>query len=381
MKNFVPKTFVSIEGDKFHINGTPTLKNRSFNGVSIEGLLMNSRMANAVFDDENEFTKHLWAYPDTGEWDPERNTNELISMMPIYASNGLVCICINLQGASPVGYYRSDKKNLQDLMEKIHSQYPDVTEKEVWQGLPGIESQPWNSGGFKSNGNLKSKFMARAAKIIEKADSLNMIVCLGFFYFGQDERLRDSKAVKRALHNATQWVLEKNYRNVIVEINNECDSPKYEHSVLRAEKVHELIVEVSKIQKDNNKLLVGTSFTRRMPPTDKVIDTSDFILLHGNGMNNPSEIRERIIITRESSYFRGQPILFNEDDHFDFENSSNNTVSALTERTGWGFFDPGPGAGGYPAYSDYVFGYQNIPINWTINTPRKKSFFQFLSKL
>jgi hypothetical protein len=116
-----------------------------------------------------------------------------------------------------------------------------------------------------------------------------------------------------------------------------------------------------------------------MVPTDAVIAASDFVLLHGNGMHDPAEITKRVIDTRASASYRGQPIFFNEDDHFEFENETNNFAAALEQRAGWGFFDPGPGSGGTAAYGDYVVGYQNPPINWTINTARKESFFWFLS--
>ena len=53
-------------------------------------------------------------------------------------------------------------------------------------------------------------------------------------------------------------------------------------------------------------------------------------------------------------------------------------VFALSGRAGWGYFDPGQGAGGRIAFGDYVEGYQNPPINWGINTARKTAFFETL---
>ena len=100
-------TKVSIEGDKWLIDGVPTHRGREYRGASIEGLLMNSRMANGLFDDDNPYTRHLWSYPDTHEWDPDRNTDELIQMLPVYRSHGLDAICVNLQGASPLGFESS----------------------------------------------------------------------------------------------------------------------------------------------------------------------------------------------------------------------------------------------------------------------------------
>jgi hypothetical protein len=378
---FNPSTEISIEGDKFLVNGIPTNEKVTFRGISIEGLMMNSRMANAVFDDDNEFTRHLWAYTDNEKWDADRNTNELVEMLPTYMSKGLSCINVNLQGASPLGYYKSNPDGLSDLMTRIQAKFPDAIEPEVWKGLPDTRSQPWDSGAFTEKGQLKPAFMARAAKVIEAADEIGMIVCLGLFYFGQDERISDEKSVKTAVEEATNWVLTRGYTNVLLEINNESDVPLYEHEILCPDRVHELIELAKSISKDGARLLVSTSFTRRMIPPEKVIKSSDFILLHGNGMHDPVEITKRVQETRNATSYKGQPIFFNEDDHFEFEDESNNLVAALEQRAGWGFFDPGPGAGGTAAYGNYVDGYQNPPINWTINTPRKESFFWMLSKL
>src|SRR5471032_2177621 len=67
------KTSVSIQGNRFLINGQPTYPGRSYNGKKIEGLLFTSRMANAIIDDHNRETRGVWAYADS-PWDPERNT-------------------------------------------------------------------------------------------------------------------------------------------------------------------------------------------------------------------------------------------------------------------------------------------------------------------
>ncbi|MEY8528378.1 hypothetical protein [Bacteroides xylanisolvens] len=85
------KTVVSIKGDKICINGTETFKGKTWRGYSIEGLLPNSRMANAVFDDETDSTRYKWVYPDTKKWDAERNTNEFIEQLPIYRKKRTSC--------------------------------------------------------------------------------------------------------------------------------------------------------------------------------------------------------------------------------------------------------------------------------------------------
>ena len=98
------QTEVSIAGAGFLINGKPTYAGRTWKGHKIEGLLFNSRMVQGIFDDLNPETRSRWAYPDTGRWDPERNTREFLAAMPEWRRHGLLCVVVNLQGGSPRGY-------------------------------------------------------------------------------------------------------------------------------------------------------------------------------------------------------------------------------------------------------------------------------------
>ena len=47
---------VTIRGEDFLFDGQPTLAGRTWNGLRLEGLLPNSRMVQAVFDDLNPAT-------------------------------------------------------------------------------------------------------------------------------------------------------------------------------------------------------------------------------------------------------------------------------------------------------------------------------------
>src|SRR4051794_23807702 len=62
------KTVVSIDGNAFRINGELTYKGRSFAGKRVEGLLLNSRMVQGIFDDLNPATRAMWKYPDGKEF-------------------------------------------------------------------------------------------------------------------------------------------------------------------------------------------------------------------------------------------------------------------------------------------------------------------------
>ncbi len=374
-------TTVEIAGADWLIDGRPTFEGREWRGVRVAGLLLNSRMANGLFDDLNPLTRGLWAYPDTGLWDGERNTRELVATLPDYRARGLVAIGLNLQGAAPGGYYRWDPASVAALLARIEADNPGVSVADVWSGLESPRSQPWDSGAFEPDGGLRPPFVSRAERVIAAADRLGMVVCLGLFYFGQDERLRDEAAVVAALDGACDWLLGLPHENVVVEVNNEADIPLYEHSVLTVDNVHTLIARAKSHRRGARRLLVGTSVSGRRAPTAAIVHESDFALLHGNGLDRPEAVPARVAETRALSTWRGQPVLFNEDDHFDFDRPRNNFAAALAAGAGWGYFDPGAGAGGRTAWGNYRDGYQNPPIDWRISTPRKRAFFAALARV
>lgn len=371
-----PRTLVEIEGEAWLINGKPTYAGRTFRGMKLDGLLLNSRMVQGVFDDENPATRPLWRYPDTGAWDPERNTAEFVRAMPEWRAHGLIAVTLNLQGGCPLGYYRPAI-----VKQLLSTRGITADEKEVWRGLPGPDSQPWSSSAFTPEGRLKAGYTSRLERILDAADVLGMVVILGLFYFGQDERLLDEAAVTRAVDEACGWVLDGGHRNVVIEVANECDVPRYEHSVLMPARIHELILRAQSHSADGRRLRVGTSYRGGSIPGDAVAAASDFLLLHGNGVSDPGRIAAMVDEARALKGYRPMPVLFNEDDHFDFDRPVNNFTAALSRRAGWGYFDPGEGAGGKPAFGDYREGYQNVPVNWAINTPRKQAFFQFLREM
>ncbi|MFN8514030.1 MAG: hypothetical protein U0232_13745 [Thermomicrobiales bacterium] len=351
-------TSVEIRGEDFWIDGRPTYAGRSWRGQRIEGLLFNSRMVQAAFDDENPETRGRWAYPDTGEWDPERNLAEFLAMLPEYRRHGLLAVTVNLQGGSPEGY---------------------------------SQEQPWDNGAFEADGSLRPAHLDRLRRILDRLDELGMVAIIGLFYFGQDERLRDEAAVVRGVENAVGWLLEGGWRNVILEVNNESDVPLYQHEILQPQRVHELIALAKGIEREGRRLLVGTSFVGvpYFRPTqdgegvlpDAVAAISDYLLLHGNAAHDPAQIEGLIRGARALPSYRPMPVVFNEDDHFAFDQPRNNMLVATEHRASWGYFDPGPGTMSGGARSDYREGYQLVPVNWGINTERKRGFFRLLGEI
>jgi len=336
------KTVVGIDRDRFSINGRPTYAGRSWRGMRIEGLLMNSRMVQGIFDDLNPETRNLWAYPDTRTWDPERNTREFIAAMPEWRRHGLLAFTINLQGGSPQGY---------------------------------SQDQPWHNSAFNGDGSLRPDYMRRLERILDRADELGMVAIVGYFYFGQDQRLDNDAAVQRAVREATSWLLKKGYRNILVEIANECDNRKYEQPLIQAPRVHELIALAQSISLEGRKYPVSVSFNGGTVPHPNVVSAADFLLLHGNGVKDPERIGAIVRETRKVPGYRGVPVLFNEDDHFDFDRPRNNFVAAVSEYASWGYFDFRMAKEGFDE------GYQSVPVNWGISSERKRGFFGLVKEM
>ncbi len=334
-------TTVSIDGEKFYINGEPTYGGRQWNEHQIEGLLLNSRMVQGIFDDLNPDTVHQWAYADTGEWDADRNTTEFIEAMPLWLAHGVTALTLNLQGGSPYGY---------------------------------SQAQPWVNSAIEADGSLRSDYLVRLERILDCADELGMVVILGIFYFGQEKVLNDEQAIINAVDNTIAWLFEKDYRNVLVEINNECNV-RYQQPILQPERVHELIIRAKSHTQDGRRFLVSTSYGGNTVARANVVQHSDFVLLHGNGVTDPNRIAEMVRQVRVVHGYEPKPILFNEDDHFDFDKSYNNFVAAITEYASWGFFD-------YRMEGEtYDDGYQSVPVNWGISSDRKRGFFDLAKKI
>jgi hypothetical protein len=260
--------------------------------------------------------------------------------MPSWYEHGLRAFTLNLQGGSPLGY----------------------------------GNRPWVNSTFDARGELRPEYLERVTRILERADELGMVVILGLFYFGQDQNLVDEAAVLRGVDHVLDWLFEKGYRNVLIEVNNEADVDAYDHAVLRWDRVHELIRRI-RARENGYRFLVGTSFGGGALPTPDVVRWSDFILLHGNGVDDPVHIAEMVESVREMKGYRPMPVLFNEDDHYGFDQPQNNMVAAIQAFASWGYFDYR--RDGEP----FEDGFQSVPVDWTISSERKKAFFHLLRQI
>ena len=105
------------------------------------------------------------------------------------------------------------------------------------------------------------------------------------------------------------------------------------------------------------------------------MSVADFLLLHGNGVKTTDQIGRMVTETRQVRGYRSVPILFNEDDHFDFDKPRNNFIEAVSQYASWGLFDYRMKGEGFDD------GYQSVPVNWGISSERKRQFFSLLKEM
>jgi hypothetical protein len=340
-------TTIAIDGEDFRINGKLTYPGRRFDGHRVEGLLMNSRMVQAIFDDECPETRCAWVYPDTSTWDPERNVREFCAALPEYYRHGLLGITVGLQGGGAI--YTSP----------IYEHYVNTA--------------------FRPDGSLKPSYLDRLLRVIQAADAIGMVVIVNYFYWRQ-ERFDNDAAVVRATETITQWLLATGYRNLLVDVKNEI----MEGDGLTKSRGVGRLVDIAKAQTlGGRRLLVGTSthpFNNLAGGdwTEKV----DFLMPHGNDAF-PDQWRKELRHIRETEYFRRNPRpICCTDDSVDVRNLN----VCLEEHCSWGYYDQGYGCAQKQAKHDWTMhprekdlaslsGFQTIPVNWSINTDHKRAFF------
>jgi hypothetical protein len=356
-------TVVGIRGPFFTINGHLTYtKEAGFPNAdpNLVGTLLNVRAVQALFDDANypkQGSKQnpyktaglmgdvSWDYPDTRKWAPERNTREFIAELPGWRSTGLLAFTVNLQGGAPTdGHF----------------------------GVGDEVLQSHDDSGFDPQGNLKPAYAGRLQRVIEEADKLGMVVIVGYFYQGTNQRILadpEDRYAKEAIRQASLFLKNLPNRNILIEIVNETNPQSYEHPIMQPDGILDAVLLAQKTVE--HQIPVSFSWPGPIPqaagrPIDSAILAADFILFHTNHQT-PEDVHQNIFNAhRWAGYNR--PLLINEDGV-----SPMNLHAAVQDRVGWGFYDQG--------WNNYLDGFQSPPTNWGISTPVKWMFFEQVARL
>jgi hypothetical protein len=353
-------THITIHANEFWIDGQPTYAGRTFDGHSVQGLLFNVRAVQALFDDANPVTREHWRYPDTGEWDPDRNTAEFCAALPVWRDHGVLGFTLNMQGGGAI--YR-----------------PEVYDH-------------YDNNGFTPAGELKSAYADRLARILARADELGMVAIVGLFYWKHVQKLADEAAVWRAADNTLDFLTASGRRNLLIELANETDIPGFGYPIFQPDQAHRMIDD---LRRRYPHFLYSTSQVGANPesgrglPPPSLVEAADYVLIHGNGAD-PQRLARAIQQVQTMPAFQRapKPLIINEDSP-----GIPNLEVAWRNYVSWGYYDQGYGSGWskdlwVPFHTqerepthESLSGFQTPPVNWGINTAHKQAFFQRVAEL
>ena len=227
LNHFRPQTTISLTAGRWHMNGKIT-----YPGARAEGLLMNVRMANAVFEDLNRL-----------EIPPAEITGRFLARLPEYVSSGVRAFTIGLQG-----------------------------------GYPGYKGAV--NSAFEPDGSLRDSYLERVGRVIEACDRLGAAVILNCYYQLQTGVLQDDAAVHNGIRQAVRWLRQKAYTNVLLEVANEFGQEGFSHASLR--EAAGMVELIHLAQREAPGLLVSASRQGELGDTPQVWQASDFVLIHLN---------------------------------------------------------------------------------------------------
>lgn len=285
------RTKISIEENRWLINGQPVNK-----GSSAEGLLMNVRMVNAVFEDTGPARINL-----APGFDPEKNTGRFVAQVPDYVAHGVRGFTISLQGGSP-----------------------------KYEGA--INS------AFNANGDLRASYMDRVEEVVRVAESHRAVIILSCFYQRQhshERALKGKQAMLDAVANVAKWILDKKFVNVVLEISNEYAHGGYSEwrdgEWLKSVAGQMELIRHAKATAPD--LLVSTSGMGNGMIPEAIARASDYITIHFNN-TALEDIPERI----KQSLTYGKPVICNEDDKIG-ETGAEAARLSVVAGAGWGLMD------------------------------------------
>ncbi|MCY4595834.1 MAG: hypothetical protein OXC19_13695 [Bryobacterales bacterium] len=249
--------------DRFYVRGGPTSSwGLTYGGGSfkrnVRGSLALVRVPHAIFDDE-------WLRE--RQFDPDRNTDRLIEQLDLYRRHGVGGLVVSLQGGDP-GY--SAEAN-------------GVTRgrsADLGEGAGALVS------AYEPDGSLKPAWLDRLDRLIGATNSRGMVVCLVLFQQDQDEALESPEAILAAARNVARHLIERDARNVIIDLADAWDEPqgRWDHRRFVPRYVEHLIRTVREEFQDSDFTPpIGASSGSGMLYPLSLAQLCDVVLLQGDG--------------------------------------------------------------------------------------------------
>ncbi|MFI3257191.1 MAG: hypothetical protein R3Y36_02710, partial [Spirochaetales bacterium] len=289
------KTVISIEGENFLINSEKVYSDIESSNPECHGLLFNARFIQGIFDDAKDASKY--SRFGVKKWNADENTDALIRSLPQWYAYGLRAFTVGFQGGGPC--FTVDSRT--------------------------INNNPFGTDGSEINDDYKN----RMHRLITAADKIGMVVIVSFLYGHQARRLENGLAVRKAVINASRFLKQNAYTNVLIEVANEMDVPEFDvHKIVQEPEGMASLIDLARVESGG--MLVSCS-GKGGSLEKEVADASDFILIHGNEL---SRQRYYSLIKQAKKIGNGKPIICNED-----SSSIGQLKVSQNTHTSWGYYN------------------------------------------
>ena len=251
------------KSDRFYVRGSEGSSwQLTYSGAAYRrqarGKLMLVRLAQSLFDDERL---------EGQAFDPDRNTQHVIDALDFYKQHGILAISAGLQGDNP----RYDEQ-VNGVSGNGPAKFGDKKGALV--------------SAFRSDGSLKPEWLNRLERLLTAANERGMVVCLIYFHPGQDRIFESPNGIAAAAKNITDWLIKKNFRNVVINVADEwdLDGHSWDHARFIPENIDRFVELIrERFNHADYTLPIGASSSGKMSYPDSLAQVCDVVLLHGNG--------------------------------------------------------------------------------------------------
>ena len=280
---------ISIDGTTWLFDGRPLHP-----GSPAEGLLINVRMVNSIFEDDRADLPEVLS-----GFQADANTDRFIAHMPEYIAHGVDAFTISLQG-----------------------------------GTPGYEGAV--NSAFNADGTLRYVYLKRVSRVINAAAMNGCATILSCFYQRQHSHPRalgNRASIHAAVTNTARWVVSQGFTHVVLEIANEYAHAGFanwpEGDWLRSHEAQAELIRAAKTAAPG--LLVSTSGMGSGASFEPVAQAGDFTIIHFNNTETNA-----IPACIEACKIYGKPVVCNEDDKIGPVGAEAARLSIISG-AGWGF--------------------------------------------
>ena len=244
-------------------------------------------------------------------FDPRANTEALIASLDAYKAYGVGAVGVSLQGADP--------------------RYGGAISRR--SGTTYGEGKGTLVSAFEGDGSLKDEWMARLESLLRATAERGMFVVITYLHPAQDEALESPEAIVAAARNITRWLIEKDFRNVIIDVATQWDvEGEWDHVTFIPRNIANLIRDVrDQFNGAAFSLPIGASSGPGLSYPVSLARACDVVLVSGSGF--PGAQRARRL--RQMSEYERPLLVIDSEAQPDAVRAGADV--ALREAAGWAF--------------------------------------------